>query len=91
VRNAHGHWKKHGTEFPVTQNALEYVNQAHGFLNRPPADALTKVRPNGDVIVYHPKTNTFGVRTADGTPKTMFKPDPAQHGYPTNLDYYNAQ
>ncbi|SPC10167.1 hypothetical protein CT19431_240047 [Cupriavidus taiwanensis] len=24
-------------------------------------------------------------------PKTMFRPDPAQHGYPTNMDYFNAQ
>ncbi|HFD9223632.1 TPA: hypothetical protein ACF632_005383 [Salmonella enterica] len=30
-------------------------------------------------------------KNADGVPKTMFRPDPADHGYPTNLDYFNAQ
>jgi hypothetical protein len=28
---------------------------------------------------------------ASGAPRTFFKPDPAVHGYPTNLDYFNAQ
>ena len=33
----------------------------------------------------------FSVKTTDGVPKTMFKPDPADHGYKSNLDYLNAQ
>ena len=31
------------------------------------------------------------VRAADGAPRTLFKPDPSEHGFPTNLDYFNAQ
>ena len=27
----------------------------------------------------------------DGIIKTYFKPNPAIHKFPTNLDYYNAQ
>jgi filamentous hemagglutinin len=49
------------------------------------------VRPNGEAVVYDPATNTFGVRAADGTPKTLFKPSPAKHHFPTNMDYFNAQ
>ena len=40
---------------------------------------------------FDPTTDTFGVMDANGAPRTMFKPDPAVHGYPTNLDYFNAQ
>jgi pyocin large subunit-like protein len=47
--------------------------------------------PYGDKLVYHLPSNTFGVMNAAGEPKTMFKPDPSKHGYPTNLDYFNAQ
>jgi hypothetical protein len=35
--------------------------------------------------------NTFGVMDSSGAPRTYFRRDPAQHGYPTNLDYFNAQ
>lgn len=52
---------------------------------------LTKIRPNREVVFYDPGSNTFAVTTSNGTPKTMFRPDPAQHGFPSNLDYYNAQ
>jgi RHS repeat-associated protein len=91
VENAFGHWKKHGAEFPEFQNAKQYTEGARRFLNEPPRGALTKARPNGETIVYDPATNAFGVRAADGAPKTMFRPDPAKHAYPTNLDYFNAQ
>jgi hypothetical protein len=91
AENAKGHWDKHSQDFPEYQNAAEYTKGAKEFLNNPPPTALSKVRANGDVVVYDPASDVFGVRTADGTPRTMFKPDPAEHGYPTNLDYYNAQ
>ncbi len=91
VENAFGHWKKHGSEFPGIQNAKQYVEAAKKFMTNPPKGALTRTRANGDVVRYDPKTNTFGVMDKSGTPKTMFKPDPAKHGYPTNLDYFNAQ
>lgn len=50
-------------------------------MNNPPEGTLSKVRPNGDTVFYNPKTNTFAVKTADGVPKTMFRPDPAEHGF----------
>lgn len=91
VENAYGHWSKHGSEFPEYQNALQYAEGAKDFVSHPPSGALVKTRPNGDTVLYDPATNTFAVKDADGAPKTMFRPDPAQHGYPTNLDYFNAQ
>ena len=91
VENAYGHWKKHRSDFPEYINSKQYVEGARKFLNSPPPGTMKKIRANGDVILYNPKTNTFGIKTSDGTPKTMFKPDPANHKYPTNKDYFDAQ
>jgi hypothetical protein len=74
ARNAFEHWIKHKKDFPHLQNAKQYVEAARDFVTNPPAGTMTKVRPNGDVVLYHPGTNTFVVRAADGTPRTMFKP-----------------
>ena len=91
VSNAFGHWDKHKSEFPEYQNSKQYVEATHSFVTKPPTGTLVKTRPNGDTLYYNPATNTFAVKRADGAPKTMFKPDPADHGYKTNLDYFNAQ
>ncbi|MCZ8382924.1 hypothetical protein [Achromobacter xylosoxidans] len=89
--NALAHWKKHSSEFPEYSNASQYVGGAQNFVSKPPANVLTKTRTNGDTLFYDQATNTFAVKAADGAPRTMFRPDPTQHGYPTNLDYFNAQ
>lgn len=91
VKNAFGHFKKHGHEFPQHPNALKYVEGAHDFMKAPPSGTLVKVRENGEKVFYHPGTETLAVQSLEGAPKTMFKPDPSKHGYPTNLDYFNAQ
>lgn len=55
------------------------------FLTDPPPGTLTKVREsNGDILRYNPSTNTFGVMSSDGVPKTMFKPS-------DGMAYWNAQ
>ncbi|MGE4802900.1 hemagglutinin repeat-containing protein, partial [Yersinia hibernica] len=91
VSNAYGHWDKHKQEFPELQNSKQYVEAAHDFVNNPPPGTLVKVRPNGETVYYNPATNTFAVKRTDNVPRTMFKPNPADHGYETNLDYFNAQ
>nr|WP_313700245.1 hypothetical protein [Pantoea sp.] len=91
VSNAYGHWDKHKQEFPEFQNSKQYVEATHSFVNNPPPGTLSKVRSNGETVFYNSKTNTFAVKTADGVPKTMFRPDPSDHGFKTNLDYFNAQ
>jgi len=50
------------------------------------ADRFTKTHSNGETLYYNRTTNTFAVKTADGVPKTMFKPDPADYGCKSNLD-----
>ena len=89
--NALRHANDHGPEFPQYTNAGEYVQAAQGFVQSPPQGTLTKTRPNGDTVFYDPVSDTFAVSNANGTARTMFKPDPAVHGYPTNMDYFNAQ
>jgi pyocin large subunit-like protein len=83
VQNAFRHFKDHGAEFGAN-NAVDYVRRAHDFLNNSPAGTLTKTRPNGDVLKYHPSSNTFGVMDKCGQPRTMFKPD-------DGIDYWNRQ
>jgi pyocin large subunit-like protein len=33
-----------------------------------------RVRANGDVLLYDPASNTFAIRSAGGSPRSMFKP-----------------
>lgn len=91
VENAYGHWIKHKKEFSELKNAKQYADEAMRFLNSISEGKLFKVRKNGDTVVYDPASNVFGIKNADGVPKTMFKPDASQHGFPTNLDYFYAQ
>ena len=80
VENAYSHWDKHKLEFPEFQNAKQYVDATHNFVNNPPAGTLVITRKNGDTVFYNPSSNIFAVKNADGTSKTMFKPNPAEHG-----------
>jgi RHS repeat-associated protein len=85
------HFEDHGSDFGAT-TAAEYAQQADTFLNGPlESGALEKIRPNGDIVRYNPASEEFGVATADGTIRTYFKPDPAIHGLPSNLDYFNER
>ena len=84
VKNAFRHFKKHKRDFPEFQNSKQYVEGAHKFLNNPPKGTLTKRRPNGDTLHYEPRTNTFGVKDANGVPKTMFRPK-------DGIKYWNNQ
>jgi filamentous hemagglutinin len=52
---------------------------------------MQKTRSNGDILRFDPATDAFGAVKPDGTIRTYYKANPAVHGYPTNLDYYNAQ
>ena len=83
------HFARHGADFGAT-SADDYARQASEFLQQP--GTLTKIDPKtGAIRAYDPATNSFGAYNATGTTRTFYKPDPAQHGYPTNLDYWNAQ
>ncbi|WP_354681460.1 hypothetical protein [Cupriavidus plantarum] len=84
VENAYGHWDKHQSEFPEYKNSVQYVQGAQNFVTDPPAGTLIKTRPNGDTLLYNPATNTFATKTADGAPRTMFRPK-------DGIDYWNKQ
>jgi hypothetical protein len=84
VENALSHWNKHKGEFPELQNAKQYVEQAKEFLTNPPQGSLTKINSRGDTLRYDPNTNTFGVLSKDGAPRTMFRPK-------DGMDYWNRQ
>ncbi|EPR84353.1 hypothetical protein L289_1474 [Acinetobacter gerneri DSM 14967 = CIP 107464 = MTCC 9824] len=89
--NLAGHWQKHKDEFPTLLSQNDYYRFAQDFVNNPPTGTLVKVRKNGDSVLYQPSTNTFAVKTKDGLPRTIFKPNPKEHGYSSNLEYFNAQ
>ncbi|GAA1677099.1 RHS repeat-associated core domain-containing protein [Kribbella yunnanensis] len=91
VENAFKHWDKHKTEFPNLNNAKEYVEAGTTFLRSTNKNILTRTRGNGDSVRYNPVTNEFGVMDRSGVPRTYFRPDPADHGHATNMDYFNAQ
>ena len=84
AKNAFRHWGDHGKQFPEYLNAVQYVRGAHAFLSTLPAGTQSKVRSNGDVLLYHGPSNTFAIKTAGGVPRTMFKPTDAQA-------YFNRQ
>jgi RHS repeat-associated protein len=73
AQNAFSHWKAHGKEFPELLNSKQYVEKAHNFFSSRD-QLLTKVRPNGEILLYDSKNNMFGAFTSKGTPKTIFKP-----------------
>ncbi len=75
VKNAYTHWIKHGAEFDEFLNAKQYVEGAQKFFQSTSKDIVSKVRLNGDIILYDLKKNYFGVINRYGTPKTFFKPN----------------
>ncbi len=85
------HFLKHGTDFGA-EAASGYQEQAASFLtdqNNP--DILEFTRTRGDVVRFNPLTDEFGVFSSDGRIRTYYRPDPTDHGFPTNLDYFYSQ
>ena len=93
AENALRHWRDHRHDFPNLNNAKEYVDFVSDWFRNPPATTLTKTRVNGDIVMYDPATDLFGVwNHAQQCPRTCYKPTPGVgHSYLTNLDYFNAQ
>jgi len=85
------HFGRHGADFGA-KSADDYARTASDFFRRSQAERLpTKIAPDGTIRVYDPKNNIFGSYNPSGTTKTFYKPDPAQHKLPSNLDYWNKQ
>jgi pyocin large subunit-like protein len=66
-------FEKNGAALGAT-SVDDYVAEAKAFVTKPPKGAQTLTRPNGDRLIYDPASNRFAVATAEGTPRTLFKP-----------------
>ena len=90
------HFGDHGADFGA-RDAEDYARLASDFFERGVKEGLSiKVevlgpKKIGDIRIYDPKTNIYGVYRADGRTRTFYKPDASIHGRPTNLDYWNSQ
>lgn len=82
--NLQRHWEKHHAEFPEFKTEKEYGDNALLFFQYPPKGTLFKRNEAGDYLFYHQPSNTFGVTTKDGVPKTMFRPS-------AGIKYWNRQ
>ena len=76
-------YQRNGADFGAG-SAEDYLDKVTAFTAKPPRDAETVKRPNGDTLIYQASTNTFAVVARDGTPRTMFKPT-------TGADYWAEQ
>ena len=76
-------FERNGADFGST-SAEDYLAKAKQFTKSPPADAEKISRPNGDVLIYQARTNTFAVVDKRGVVRTMFKP-------PNGADYWQRQ
>jgi pyocin large subunit-like protein len=65
VQNALTHWNNHKSEFPELLNAKQYVKRSKNFFQNTNG-VLTKIRSNGDILLYHKESNIFGVFTKKG-------------------------
>lgn len=72
--NAQRAYERNGEAFGAT-SLDDFVKKAHAFVSDPPAGTQTLKRGNGDTLFYDPAGNVFAVATAQGAPRTMFKPD----------------
>ncbi len=67
---------KHGSEWTPALHEDAYVSRARDLLSRPPGEPIeTFIRHNGDTLRYDRATNEFISVGADGTIKTMFRPN----------------
>ncbi len=71
--NADYQFAKNGKDFDA-KTETDYVDEAHAFVDSPPAGVQKIERSNGDALLYDAKSNTFAVVAKTGAPRTMFKP-----------------
>jgi hypothetical protein len=78
---------------PIRRNLGDLTGKELGEARLGNADEL----PEGRLAEPHlaavavKDTDEFGLVSPDGVIYSYYKPDPAEHGYDTNLEYFNAQ
>ena len=70
---ARAQFERNGAALGAT-SVEDYVAEAKAFVARPPKGTQMATRRNGDVLFYDPASNRFAVATAQGAPRTLFKP-----------------
>ncbi len=99
AKNALTHFNNHGKDFE-SKNAVDYVKQTKEFLvdSSKKSNVEFKMYTNKNkettVRVFDKVNDTFASYKFNNTlksftPKTMFKPNPLEHGFKSNLDYWN--
>lgn len=73
-QNARRAFERNGAAFGA-DTVDAFVRKAHAFTAKPPKGSLFLSRENGDRLIYDPAGNVFAIASADGAPRTMFKPD----------------
>ena len=85
------YFRKHGAEFAVaTEGAYEAM--AERFMNLPLRQPVLEcVRRNGDRVRFDPTTDEFGIARSIGAILSYYKPQPAVHLRPSNMQYFREQ
>lgn len=83
-------------EFPHITTEAEYLYYADKFLGEPidPTTTLWCQRKYkdgslGDFVRYNQVTQEYGILRTDNVIRSYYIPNPLEHGFPTNLDYFN--
>jgi pyocin large subunit-like protein len=66
-------FERNGADFGV-RSVEAWITRVHDFVESPPRGVQRLTRSNGDVLLYDPAANVFAVVTAEGAPRTMFRP-----------------
>lgn len=85
------HFQKHQAKFGVN-NSAQYEKQAMDFLTSTREEDWVLTGPRtGAIFKFNRETNEFAVVSSQGILETYFIPDPAVHGYSSNLEYFLRQ
>jgi hypothetical protein len=82
-------YKTHRSEFGTISEA-EYAERADALWGQPPGPPLlecTRTRDRSRVR-YNEATEELGLLSAAGYILTHFRPDPFEHTFPTNREYF---
>lgn len=87
-------FERHYTKHVIWKNEFgnitkaQYLQKANLLIHS--YEVQVKTRPNGDQVFFNADTNEFAVTDKNGIIRTYFIPDPEEHGYKTNQDYFDA-
>lgn len=80
------HFKKHGSKIGAS-SAQNYHEMAEYFTKF----QVPKLGKDGRLYYYCEVKDLFAVKDLNGPFRTFFKPDPFEHGFNTNMEYYKSK